>query len=85
MDLTITDGQRHRIALYAIDWDASIGRIQTIEMLDAVTNAVLDTRTVTAFSQGQYWTWDVSGRVRIRITKSKGQNAVISAVFFGAP
>ena len=84
MDVTITDGQRHRIALYAIgtgrDWPH-----QTIEVLDAATNAVLDKRAVTAFSQGQYWTWEVSGRVRIRITKTAGQNAVISGVFFGAP
>ena len=54
-------------------------------MLDAAINAVLDTRTVTAFSQGEYWTWAVSRRVRIRIAKSEGQNAVISGVFFGAP
>ena len=64
---------------------ASIGRSETIELLDAATNAVLDKRTLTAFRLGRSWTWELGGAYGFGITKTAGQNAVISGVFFGAP
>jgi hypothetical protein len=36
-DVNLTDGQSHRIALYAVDWDHQ-GRSETIQVLDAGTN-----------------------------------------------
>ena len=48
----LTDGQSHRIALYAVDWDR-VGRQQRLDVRDAVTGTLLDTRTLSAFGGGQ--------------------------------
>lgn len=83
VDVNLTDGLTHQVALYALDWDSwGGGRNQTIEVLDAGSGAVLDTRTVTGFASGQYLVWNVKGRVVFRVTNNNS-NAVISGVFFG--
>ena len=81
VDVNITDGAAHQLSLYVVDWDSG-GRGQTFEVRDAVTNALLDTRTVTAFSGGQYWRWTVRGHVVVRAQVTAGYNAVVSGVFF---
>jgi pro-kumamolisin-like protein len=81
-DVNFTDGNLHRFALYAVDWDAS-GRSETFQILDANTNAILDTRTLSNFSNGTYLVWSISGHVRINVTSVTGVNAVVSGVFFG--
>ena len=81
MDVRFTDEQVHRLTVYCIDWD-SIVRAQTIEVIDAVNNVVLDYRTIATFTEGRYLTWDVSGNVRIRINRLAGANAVLSGLFF---
>jgi len=84
IDINLTDGQEHRVAVYCLDWDGNNIRSQTIEVRDAATNAVLDTRNVDDFSSGRYLTWQLKGHVRIRITHtgSPGSNAVVSGLFF---
>jgi hypothetical protein len=81
IDVNLTDGNTHQLALYCLDWD-SIGRVQTITLRDAQTAAVLDSRSVTAFSGGKYLVWNVSGRVIISIANNGGTNAVLSGIFF---
>jgi hypothetical protein len=81
VNLNLTGGT-HRVSAYFLDWD-NRGRVQRVEVLDAATGAVLDTRTVSGFSGGRYLTWDLSGSVRIRVTKLGGPNAVLSGLFFG--
>ena len=49
---------------------------------DASSGTVLDSRSATAFSGGQYFTWAVTGRVLIRVTLTGGPNALYSALFF---
>jgi subtilase family serine protease len=80
-DVNLTDGNLHQIALYAVDWDAS-GRSETIQVVDANSNAVLDTRTVSSFSNGEYLVWNISGHVKINVIWTGGVNAVVSGVFF---
>ncbi|MDQ3252778.1 MAG: hypothetical protein M3R15_02545, partial [Acidobacteriota bacterium] len=84
VDINITDGQTHQVALYCLDWDSQ-GRTQTVEVLDAATGAVLDTRSITAFTGGRYLVWNVSGQIRLRATRAAGPNAVLSGLFFDAP
>ena len=62
----------------------SMGRVERIEVLDATTGVVLDTRTGANFGGGQYWVWDIAGRVRFRITNTGPGNAVLSGVFIDA-
>ena len=82
IDVNVTDGAAHALALYLLDWDPA-NRLETLEVRDAVTNAVLDTRTASGFAGGQYWRWTVSGHIVVRVTRAGGVNAVVSGVFFG--
>jgi len=88
-DLNLTDGNTHQISLYAMDWD-NRGRVETIQVSDADSGTVLDTRIIsgsstntsaTNFANGSYLIWNVKGHVIIKITSNVGPNAVISGVF----
>ncbi len=52
-DVTLNGPEKFE--LYALDWDSG-GRVETVTIADATTNAVLDTRTISieGFSQGVY-------------------------------
>ena len=82
IDLNLTDGNVHRVGLYVVDWDFA-GRGETLEVHNAATNALLDTRTVSAFNNGQYVMWNIQGHVTVRVIRTAGVNAVVSGVFFG--
>ena len=43
VDVNLTDGQAHEVSLYAVDWD-STARAETVQVIDASSGAVLDTR-----------------------------------------
>ena len=81
-DVQLTDEQPHAIALYFLDWDSGGIRTQTVDLLDASTAALLDSRLVANFSGGVYLVWEVSGHVQIRVTNNLGANATVSGVFF---
>jgi len=80
-DVNLTDGNPHPFALYAVDWDTTV-RTETIQVLDANTFAVLDTRSLSSFSNGVYLVWNLSGHVRINVIWTGGFNAVVSGAFF---
>src|SRR5262249_55715765 len=84
IDLNLVDGQTHQIALYGLDYD-NIGRQESVYIIDYVTNTVLDYRTFSSFSNGQYWIWQLKGHVIIRVARVAGANAVLSGLFFGTP
>lgn len=69
-----------QLAIYLLDWDGS-GRSQRIDVLDATTQYVLDTRTLDHFHDGQYVVWNVTGHVVVKVTLLGGVNAVVSGVF----
>jgi glucose/arabinose dehydrogenase len=74
------DGLWHDLALYFLDWDSG-GRIQTVSIIDPSSGTVLDSRTVSQFSSGLYYTWKVRGSVQIQI-QAQIMNAVLSGLFF---
>jgi hypothetical protein len=80
-DVNFTDGNSHQLALYALDWDGQ-GRAETIQIVDANTNAVLDTRNISGLTNGIYLLWNLTGHVKINIMKTGGPNAVVSGAFF---
>ncbi len=82
IDLNITDGGSHQIALYSVDWDIR-NRAMTIQVVDAQTGAVLDSRSVFNFTNGVYVVWTISGHVKFVVTGTSGPNGVVSGVFFG--
>ena len=81
IDLNLTDGLTHQVALYALDWDSTT-RTQTLTVRDADTGVILDTRLVSGFNGGQYLVWNVKGHVIINVTNTGPTNAVISGIFF---
>ena len=82
VNVNVTGGQPHQVAIYMVDWDNN-GRSQRVDVLDAVSGAPLDTRTVSSFQGGQYLVWTIQGNVRLRVTRLAGANAVVSGIFFG--
>jgi hypothetical protein len=81
IDLAFNDQAPHQVAVYMVDW-TNMSRTQTVQIVDANEN-VLDTRSVSAFSGGQYLVWNLSGRVSIRfINTNPSINAVVSGIFF---
>lgn len=81
VDVGFPDQTIHEVAVYFLDWNLK-GRTESIELLDASSGAVLDTRTVSSFTNGTYLVWDVSGNVHLQIKRISGINAVVSGVFF---
>ncbi len=84
VDVNFIDGITHQLALYCVDWD-NLGRSERIDVLDAQTNAVLDTRTISSFSSTpQYVVWNITGHVVFKITSTGSSNAILNGLFFGA-
>lgn len=84
IDVNLTDGKSHQIALYAVDYDL-FGRGETIQVVDPATGAILDSQVLAAgsFTKGVYLIWNVTGRVSFHVIRNAGKNQVISGVFFG--
>ncbi len=84
IDLNLTDGATHQIAIYGLDWDGN-NRAQRVDVLDWATNALLDSRTISSFNRGQYLVWSLQGHVKILVNKTGGKSAVVSGLYFGGP
>lgn len=84
INVNLTDGNTHQLALYALDYDSLI-RGETINVYDAITHSLLDTRTLSpgSYHTGAYLIWNVKGNVIFSVTNNAGANATISAIFFG--
>jgi hypothetical protein len=80
INLNLTDGNVHKISLYLLDWDTST-RSETITIMDAATNSVLNTQSFSSFHNGEYAIWSIQGHVLIQVTKTGGSNAVASGIF----
>jgi len=82
IDVNLTDGLTHRVAIYAVDWDSS-NRQQRVDVVDWATNALLESRSMSGFNGGQYLVWNVRGRVKFIVNKVGGKSAVVSGIYFG--
>ena len=84
IDVNLTDGQTHQVALYCLDWDTT-ARSQTFTISDAGTGIVLDgPRGLTGYNGGAYVVWSIKGHVTITLNCTGGYNAVVSGIFFGS-
>jgi hypothetical protein len=87
VDLTIAGGSTLDVALYLLDWDL-VGRWTVVDVIDAGTRKLLNSRNVTGFGSGQYLKYRVSGRVQFRITNvwskryASSPDAGFSGIFF---
>ena len=80
VDVNLADGQTHDLELYFHDWDNK-GRGEQVQISDAATGTVLDTETISSFTNGVYLDWKVSGNLLITITRQAGANAVLNGLF----
>src|SRR5262249_20845486 len=78
-------GSAHQVALYLLDWDGSNTRSERVDVIDPSTGNVLSSQTASAFSNGVYLVWDLSGHVQLKVTRLAGNNAVVSGLFFDPP
>jgi hypothetical protein len=81
IDVNLTDGKVHQFELCAVDWDNQ-SRVETVQVVDANSGAVLDTRNLSSFANGIYLIWNLSGHVKINVILTSGPNAVVSGAFF---
>ena len=83
LDLNLTDGQNHQVALYF--WDSTnAGRTQTVDVVDMATSNLLDHRTIAGFTQGQWWVWQVTGHVQFQFTSLTGPDCLLNGLAFGS-
>jgi len=82
LDVNLTDGNVHQVALYVVDWDMQ-GRSETVQIMNASSGALLDTRSISNFTNGTYLIWKLSGNVKINVITNGGPNSVVSGAFWG--
>ena len=81
-NLNLTDGQAHKVSLYAVDCD-NHGRSEQVQVIDAATGTVLTRRRSARSQGGEYLSWNLSGNVVIKVTNLNPKtNAVVSGLFF---
>ncbi len=85
VDVDVTNGQSYNLELYVLDYNGGNARSEQIQLSNASTGAVLSTETVSDFTNGAYLNWTISGNVLITITKTAGNNAVLSGLFLDPP
>ncbi len=83
VDVNMTDGAAHKVSLYALDWDGG-NRVERIDVIDAVSGQVLDSRSVSSFQNGAYLSWNIRGHVVLRFMGTIN-TAVVSGLFFDPP
>jgi len=81
-DVNLTDNATHQVAVYALDFEI-LGRNETINILDASSNVVLSTQSLSSFSNGVYKVWNLTGHVLIQVVNNGGQSGVVTGLFFG--
>jgi hypothetical protein len=69
-----------RLSLYGVDWDHA-GRQMEVVLSGTDSGKELARHTVDSFTQGRWLTWTASGRITAEITRTGGNNAVVSGVF----
>ena len=83
INVNLTDGAAHQVALYLLDFDTT-SRAESIVILDAATNAILNQQSFSGFHNGQWAVWNIKGDVIMKVsTANSGNNAVVSGIFFG--
>jgi hypothetical protein len=80
IDVNLTGGAVHQFAVYAVDWDG-LNRTERIDVVDAATGSVLDSRNLAGFSGGQYVVWNLRGHVQLRVVNVNSLNAVVSGMW----
>jgi hypothetical protein len=88
VDIECSGSVSQDISLYLMDWERT-GRWTVVDVIDAKTRKLIDSRNITRFGSGVYLNYRISGRVQIRLTNvytdryTSSADATFSALFFG--
>jgi hypothetical protein len=83
--INTTGANFYQVALYLVDWDNK-GRRLAVEMFDAKTlNLISPERVSTNFYGGKYLVYTYNKSVKFRFDQVRGDNAVLSGIFFDSP
>ncbi|MGF7232899.1 alpha-L-rhamnosidase C-terminal domain-containing protein [Arachidicoccus sp.] len=83
--IALKNEREYRVSLYFVDWDNK-GRQMEIEMFDATTlNLIAPPKIVRDCHGGVYITYSYNNSVKFRINMVRGDNAVLSGIFFDSP
>ena len=82
--MNMVDGQVHDLTLYAGGLERP-GEGRADQVIDAATGVILDSETLTNFTEGVYLQWLISGNVVITVTPLAGSSAEISGLFLDSP
>lgn len=79
-----TDGSLRILSLYFVEWQKWLDSFN-VQLVNADTGVVLDTRSITSFDNGIYLRWVIEGHIQIRLIKTAvftaGSNAKVSGIF----
>jgi hypothetical protein len=82
IDVNLTDGKAHQIAIYGRDGESMARRGTHIELYNADTGKSLAKADLTAFTDGKYAVFTAGGNLRIKISTNGWLSAAISGIFF---
>ena len=68
-----------QLAIFSLDWDCSNERAMQVEIKDG--DKVLDKQELSAYSNGKYLVYNVTGTVTVKLTCTAGGNACMSGFF----
>ncbi len=81
MDLDLPETEQRQVALYFLSGDPLGRHNVSIEMIDRQTWKILNRQVVNKFGDGKYAIYNISGKVRIRISSNNWLKGVASGVF----
>ena len=80
-DADLASAKWHQVSIYMLDW-GSHPKWVSVEVLDAATEAVLDSRQPMDYNGGKWLSWNVRGNVKIRLKYGLGYKPNLSGLFF---
>jgi hypothetical protein len=83
VNLNLTDGKAHNVAMYMVDWDSTT-RVEWFQFFDASTGEPIVSQASSGFNGGKWLVWSIQGNVQIVVTRTAGANAVLSGLMFDA-
>lgn len=81
LDVELMDGLPHLVSFYFLDWEEA-GRVQSVELRDPVSKALLYAADLADFGGGVYFTWRMRGHVLAKITRVNSVNMAVNGFFF---
>ncbi len=79
--LQFRDSLTHEVAFYFVDYDRD-GRQQKLEIFDQGTGNLLHSTVISEFGNGVYHRYNLSGNIRLTLTRIAGPTCVMSGIFF---